>query len=110
MRVEFEFDEQKIEELGFSLQDAADTLIAAFEKKGLPCVSDQGTISFEGAGNKNDFSNMWLTMVGFFNADWFLKCATACRFYDDSPAAQRGAYEDVLSQAALLIRKKGSNV
>ena len=106
MRVEFEFDEQKVEELGCSTQRVTNTLIRVFKRENLPCISSQGIISFEDTGDDNDFANMWLTIRAIFNSSWFLKCATACRFYDDSEEAENGVYEDVLSQAALLIRKR----
>lgn len=40
MGVEFEFDEEKIKALGYTLADVHCTIKKAYKKYGLPCISD----------------------------------------------------------------------
>lgn len=105
MKVEFEFDQSRIRELGYRPEQVTAKLKQIFQERGLRCVSDRGTIAFADNDSPHDFANVWIGITGLINSNWFLECATACRFFDDSEEAAAGAYEDVLSQAVLLMKE-----
>ena len=58
-------------------------------------------LAFGSKEHKSDFSHLWTVIMQLTESDWFLNVATACYWCEDGVRV-----EDVLSQAALLIRKK----
>lgn len=94
MRVEFEFDNDKIEARGYTLNDVYYTIKKAFAKYELPCVSDGEILAFGGKGAKSDFSHLWTVIMQLTETDWFLDLATACYWCEDGVRV-----EDVLTQA-----------
>ena len=103
MKVEIEFDKGKVEALGYTYERIAATVKRIHAEKNLPCVSDGTVLAFCDNGHKEDYSNMWICISRLINSSWFLKCATALRWFDENDDE---VFEDVLSQAALLIRKR----
>lgn len=106
MRAEFEFDPKKAEALGYSPEGILATLQRAFQAEGFRCASEWPVIVFEGTGHEDDFSNMWILLTGLANSGWFMQTAAACRWYDLSDNGEEELCEDVLSQAALLMRPR----
>lgn len=100
MRVELEFDKKKLAAMGYTFEQVAAMLENACKKRNLGFVSDAASFTYYATGLKNDYSNVWIIISGLCNSSWFLQAASACRFFpsDDN------AYEDVLSQAHLLVR------
>ncbi len=103
MRVEFEFDRQKVEDLGHTVDEVYDLVKERFTERGLVCVSENEILAFRDQGGKEDFSAMWVLIVRIINSGWFLQCASACRWYDEFDSDETP--EDVLSQAHLLLDK-----
>lgn len=102
MRVEFEFDRQKVEALGYTVQRVYDTIKRGFREQGLRCAADDEILAFTDNGGKEDFSHIWILIDQLINTSWFAACVTACRWYsyDD------GGYEDVLAKKWMLKREK----
>lgn len=94
MGVEFEFDEEKIKVLGYTLADVHYTIKGAFEEYGLPCVASGEILAFAGTGDRNDYSNLWTVIMELIETDWFLEIATACYWCEDGRRV-----EDILTQA-----------
>lgn len=95
MRVEMAFDENEVRTLGFEKNDAHYTVKKMFEDKDLPCIENENKLVFEDKDRKDDYSNMWIIIMSLLRADWFVKCATSCLFFDD----EDDEGEDVLAQA-----------
>ena len=91
MKIEFIFDENLNKE---NELDIRYTIKKEFEKRELPCISDNKMLSFSDSERKDDFSNMWIIIMGLIKADWFIKNILSCTFYDED-----GTKEDVFSQA-----------
>jgi hypothetical protein len=94
MKVEMTFNNTAVESNGYDRSDIYYAIKSAFAKRDLPCSSDDEVLTFKDAGNENDFSHIWVLLINLLKADWFVKCASSCVFYDDDDTA-----EDVLSQA-----------
>ncbi len=106
MRVEFEFDSEKVRACGYQPKQILTTLKRVFCEDGLRCTSESEVIIFEGNDHEDDFANMWLGIQDLINSSWFLACASACRWYDLSDNGEEEIFEDVLAQAHHLMRKK----
>lgn len=102
MKVELEFDKKKLAELGYTFEQVVTMLESACKKRLLRYVSDAESFTYYTTGLKNDYSNVWIIISGLCNSSWFLQVASACRFFP----SDGDAYEDVLSQAHLLVRNK----
>lgn len=103
MKVEYEFDKKKIEGLGYTEERVKATVKRIHAEKGLPCLLDGRVLAFTDNGRREDYSNLWINISRLINSKWFLKCATALRWFDENDDE---IYEDVLAQAELLIRKR----
>ena len=106
MRVEFEFDRNKVEALGYHMEQVEACLKSVFFADSFRCTAEGHVMIFEDNDQKDDFANMWANIMDLINSSWFLKCATACRWYDLSDNGEEELFEDVLAQAHHLIRKK----
>ena len=104
MRVEFQFDPGKVAAHGYRIEQIQATLKRVFEKDGFRCTSEIDVITFEGNDLDGDFADMWLSIQDLINSSWFLKCASACRWYDQSDNGEEEICEDVLAQAHYLQR------
>lgn len=94
MGVEFEFDEEKIKALGYTLADVHRTIKKAYKKYGLPCISDGKILAFSDLGRKDDYSHLWAVIMRLVRCEWFLEVATACYWCEDGQRV-----EDILTQA-----------
>lgn len=103
MKVEYEFNKAKVEALGYTMPRIEATMKRIHAEKSLLCLSDGDILVFADNGNKEDYSNLWINITKLINSGWFLQCATALRWFDENDDE---VYEDVLSQAELLIRKR----
>lgn len=103
MKVEIEFDRNKIVALGYTEKRVKATVMRIHKEKGLPCISGGSVLAFTDNGRREDYSNLWINISRLINSKWFLKCATALRWFDNN---DDDVYEDVLAQADLLIRKR----
>ena len=102
MRVEFEFDREKVEARGYTLEDVHYTIKGAFAEYSLPCVTEGAILAFSGVGRRSDFSNLWTVIMELIETDWFLEIATACYWCEDGQRV-----EDVLSQAKADFKTEG---
>lgn len=100
MRVELEFDRNKLAGLGYTLEQVVGMLENSCKKRFLGYVSEGQSFTYYTTGLKNDYSNVWIIISGLCNSSWFLQAASACRFFP----SDGDAYEDVLAQAHLLVR------
>ena len=103
MKVEYELNNEKIVALGYSPERVAATIKRIHEEKNLICISDGPVLAFSDNGCREDYSNLWICISRLVNSKWFLKCATALRWFDENDDEE---CEDVLSQAGLLIRSR----
>lgn len=102
MKVEYEFNKKKIEELGYTEERVRATVMRIHAEQNLPCIANGTVLAFTDNGHKEDYSNLWINISRLINSKWFLKCATALRWFDEDDDE---FFEDVLAQAGLLIRK-----
>ena len=93
MRVEFEFNNDKIKAMGYTVNDVHYTIKQAFNEYGLPCVTEGDVLAFAGCGRKDDFSNLWNVIFQLTETDWFLNIATACHWCENGKRV-----EDILAQ------------
>lgn len=94
MRVEFEFDSERIAARGYTLTDVHGTIQQAFAKYDLPCVAEGEILAFSGRGRKNDYSYLWVVIMRLVKCQWFLDIASACYWCENG-----NRVEDILSQA-----------
>lgn len=106
MRVEFEFDNKRISANGYRMEQIPVTLKRVFFEDGFCCTSEDGVIIFKGNDREDNFANMWLSIQDLINSTWFLKFASACRWYDLSDNGEGALFEDVLAQAHHVIKKQ----
>ena len=102
MRVEIEISEQKAKQFGYDMTQIAGTLKNLFAQYGIRCVSERWPFTFVDNGHEDDYSHLWIVIVGLLESPWFRACATACRWYDEEK--EDDLPEDVLSQAWTLDR------
>ena len=102
MKVEYEFDNKMVVKLGYTPERIAATVKRIHAKRHLPCIEDGDVLAFSDTGRKEDYSNLWICISRLINSDWFLRCATALRWFDENDDEE---FEDVLAQADLLDRK-----
>ena len=102
MGVEFEFDEDKINALGYTLNDVHHTIKKEYEKYGLPCTSDGEILAFSDLGRKDDYSHLWVVIMLLARSDWFLETASACYWCENGERV-----EDILTQARERAAKDG---
>lgn len=95
MKIEFTFNTAAIEKQGYKVQDIHNIIKKNFEKKGLPCVSEDDVLAFSDKGGKYDFSNMWNIITALMNTKWFKNFSTSCYWYNDDDAEA----EDILAQS-----------
>lgn len=94
MNVEITLDQRKVEQQGYIVDAVRQTVKQNFEAKGFCCVEAGETMSFEGRGGENDFSELWSILMALLRTEWFPALASSCIWHDDD-----GTQEDVLSQA-----------
>lgn len=94
MKVEFAFDNERIEARGYTLADVHRTIQQAFAKYDLPCTEAGNVLAFAGRGRKNDYSYLWVVIMSLVKCEWFLDIATACYWCEDGKRV-----EDILTQA-----------
>ena len=97
MRIDFMFDEEKVNKSGFCMDDILHTLKKAFAEYDLPCISEGPVISFSDKGRKDDFAHLWIIIYGLSRMEWFLEMASSCIW------TCNGKQEDVLKSA---LKKK----
>ena len=83
MRIEYTFDEAKVEEMGYTMKHVYDSVKRHYAERNLRCVSDNEVLAFEGTGHKDDYSYMLMLMSGITKKDWFINCATSCTWYEN---------------------------
>ena len=96
MNVKFSFDKAAVERRGHKLEDVHQTVKSLFTVHDLPCVSDDGDLTFKDKGHGDDFAIMWDIILSLLRADWFMDCATACVWQDED------GEEDILSQVGMV--------
>ena len=101
MKVEYAFDKTKLQALGYTYEQAVATVKRVHAERNLPCIADGEILAFSDNGNRQDYSNLWIIITRLINSSWFLKCATAMRWFDEN---DDDCYEDVLEQAEKLRR------
>lgn len=94
MKVEFTFDNSRIEQNGYTLEDIRYTIKKMFVERNIRCISDNNILAFEDSGGKNDFSSMRIIIMGLTRTDWFMSFATSCIWRESE-----NQWEDVLRQA-----------
>lgn len=92
MNVKFSFDKAAVERRGHTLEAVQQTVKNLFAVHDLPCVSDDGVLSFKDKGHGDDFACMWDIILLLLRSDWFMDCAASCVWEDED------GEEDVLSQ------------
>ena len=96
MNVKFSFDKAAVERRGHTLEDVHGTVKNLFAVHNLPCVSDDGGLTFKDKGHGDDFAIMWDIILSLLRADWFMDCATTCVWQDED------GEEDILSQVGMV--------
>lgn len=104
MGVEFEFDEEKIKALGYTLADVHCTIKKAYKKYGLPCTSDGEILAFSDLGRKDDYSHLWVVIMLLARSEWFLETASACYWCENGERV-----EDILTQARERVEREGAS-
>lgn len=94
MRVEFSFDNARIEARGYTLADVHYTVKQAFAEYGLPCIAEGEILAFSGRGRKDDYSYLWEVIMTLVRCEWFLDVASACYWCENGRRV-----EDILFQA-----------
>ena len=98
MQVRFTFDENLIEKDGYTRADIYNTIKKHFLQRGLKCIREDETLIFANNGNENDYGNMWSIILALVLSDWFVKCATSCKFEEN------GETEDIFVQIPEMRR------
>ena len=101
MKMEISFDQNKVRERGFTMEQVRDLLVKAFDEFSFPLVSDGEVMVFSGVGNSKDFGRMLIMMDRLVEAEWFMETASKWDF------SRPDHTEDVLSQAILEYRSMG---
>ena len=97
MRVDMTFDQQKVEQQGYTLDAVRQAIQKNFEAHGLRCVQDGPVLTCADCGGKDDFANLWAVIMALLRTEWFPALASSCVWQDDN-----GAQEDLLAQAEKL--------
>lgn len=82
MRVEYTFDEAKIEELGYTKGRVYNTLYKEYKRRGFKCTRADDVLAFDSPDLETDLSNIFIVRRILANTDWFLETATAFLVYD----------------------------
>ena len=91
MNVKFSFDKAAVERRGHTLETVHQIVKSLFAAHDLPCVSDDGILSFEDKGHGDDFACMWDVILLLLRSDWFMDCGATCVWQDED------GEEDLLS-------------
>lgn len=83
MRVEYTFDEAKIEELGYTRGMIYNALNEEYCKRDFVCSRADDVLAFDSANHKEDLSTVFIIRKRLANSDWFLETATSFLFYED---------------------------
>jgi hypothetical protein len=84
MRIEYTFDNDKLKEMGYTLNQVYDSVKGYYAEHNLPCVSDNEVLAFEGTGHKDDYSYMLILMGRIARSGWFINSATSCTWYESN--------------------------
>ena len=101
MRVDMTFDQQKVEQQGYTLDAVRQTVQKNFAVHGLRCVQNGPVLSCTDCGNADDFANLWTVIMALLRTEWFPILASSCVWQADT-----GDQEDVLAQAGKLQGRK----
>ncbi len=101
MRVDMTFDQQKVEQQGYTLAAVRQTVQKNFAAHGLRCVQKGPVLSCTDCGNADDFADLWAVIMALLRTEWFPALAASCVWQDDN-----GDQEDVLAQAGKLQGRK----
>ena len=101
MRADMTFDQQKVEQQGYTLDAVRQTVQKNFAVHGLRCVQNGPVLSCTDCGNADDFANLWTVIMALLRTEWFPILASSCVWQDDN-----GDQEDVLAQAGKLQGRK----
>lgn len=99
LQVRFTFSDELLEKNGFKRESVYYTIKENYEKKGIVCISDDDVLAFEDTGKKDDYANIWNTIMSLIAGDWFYKCVSSCDFIEN------GDVEDVYAQIPKLRKK-----
>ena len=94
MRVDMTFDQQKVEQQGYTLDTVRQAIQKDFEAHGLRCVQNGPVLTCADHGGEDDFANLWAVIMALLRTEWFPALASSCIWHDDD-----GTQEDVLSEA-----------
>lgn len=102
LRVDMTFDQQKVEQQGYTLAAVRQTIQKNFAAHGLRCVQHGSTLTCTGCGSADDFADLWAVIMALLRTEWFPALAASCVWQDDN-----GGQEDVLAQAGKLQGRRG---
>lgn len=92
MRVEYTFDEAKINELGYTRGRMHNKLYKEYKRRGFKCTRADDVLAFESPGLDTDLSNIFIVRRILANTEWFLKTATAFLIYEDEFYTEPGDF------------------
>ena len=78
MIVKISFDNAAIEQQGYGLKNAYQTVKKLFAVHNFPCISEDGILVFKGKGHGDDFAIMWDIILSLLRAGWFMDCVASC--------------------------------
>lgn len=93
MTVKISFDKAAVEQRGYGLENAYQSMKNPFAVHNFPCISEDSVLVFKDEGHGDDFAVMWDTILSLLRSDWFMDCAASCVWQDEN------GEEDVLAQA-----------
>ena len=87
------FDEEKLDEYGYQIEDIVCSIKDDFAKENIQCICEEPILFFVGGENEDDLDNMLNITENLCDSIWFLNCASSCLWY------RNGYFEDVLDEA-----------
>lgn len=98
-KIEFRFNEQKIEADGeYELAEFYRVIRIMFEKHNLPEIkTNDGSLWFKDNGGKRDYGAMWGITLSLSEEEWFAKYIEKMYWYNDEKQPGEFEYENVLA-------------
>ena len=70
MRVDMTFDQQKVEQQGYTLAAVRQTVQKNFAAHGLHCVQNGPVLSCADCGSADDFADLWAVIMALLRTEW----------------------------------------
>lgn len=93
MIVKISLDKAAVEQRGYGLENAYQTVKNLFVVHNFPCISEDSVLIFKDKGHGDDFAVMWDIILALLRSDWFMDCVASCVWQDEN------GEEDVLAHA-----------